>query len=91
MGPIFPQCSHALPTVPASPNLLEVPDKPLFFAHLYVGLPGIAVGRIGDVLPDPAGEYLVPQVEAPGKQIRVREGNPENPAQGRELCPGCRV
>lgn len=78
MGPIFPQCSHPLPTVPASPNLLEVPDKPVFFAHLYVGLADIAIGRIGDVLPDPTGEYLVPQVEAPGKQVRVREGNPEN-------------
>ena len=45
-------------------------------AHLYMGLAGIAVGRIGDFLPDPTGQYLVPQVEAPGRQVRVREENP---------------
>lgn len=77
MGPIFPQCSHPLPTVPLNLHL-EVPDKAVFFAHLYVGLAEIAIGRIRDVLPDPTGQYLVPQVEAPGKQVRVREENPEN-------------
>jgi hypothetical protein len=45
------------------------------FAHLYVGLARMAVGRIRHLLPDPAGQHLVSQVEAPGEQVRVRAGD----------------
>lgn len=74
MSPLFSSMLPPTPTVPPTPPPISwiggVPDKPVLFAHLYVGLAEMAIGGIGDVLPHPAGQYLVPQVEAPGKAGR---------------------
>lgn len=50
---------------------------------LHVGLATIAIGRIRNLLPDPAGQYLVPKVEAPSRcgQAHTTAGQEQAPQE----------
>ena len=63
------------PPLSSFPQPPRGPQEARLFTHLHVRQAEVAIGRVRNLLPDPVGQYLVPQVDTPGKQVR---------SQGRE-------
>ena len=63
------------PPLSSFPQPPRGPQEARLFTHLHVWQAEVAIGRVRNLLPDPVGQYLVLQVDTPGKQVK---------SQGRE-------